>query len=136
MCKVFLLCSAPCAKCSYYVVLHIICKVGGHGMQGAPRARDQAPVLAGHKGHELIGGDLARAVRIHRVEHLTCPTPDQAKDPRILNLGEKHITTLRMQLQPVFHCSSHNTLNPGSGRKIPAICHSTGVWYGHFNPES
>ena len=26
-------------------------------------------------------------------------------------------TTLRMQLQPVFHCSSLNTLDPSSGRK-------------------
>ena len=28
----------------------------------------------------------------------------------------KHIPTLRMQLQPVFHCSSLNALDPGSGR--------------------
>ena len=33
------------------------------------------------------------------------------------------LTTLRMQLQPVFHISSLNALDPGSGREIPAICH-------------
>ena len=44
--------------------------------------------------------------------------------------------TLRMQLQPVFHCSSLNALDPGSGREIPAICHDPGAWHGHFTPES
>ena len=33
--------------------------------------------------------------------------------------------TLRMQLQPVFHCSSLNAIDPGSGREILAICHGT-----------
>ena len=44
--------------------------------------------------------------------------------------------TLRMQLQPVFRCSSLNALDPGSGREIPAIWHDTGVWHGRFTPES
>ena len=46
------------------------------------------------------------------------------------------LTTLRTKLQPVFHCSSLSTLDPGSGREIPAICHGTGVWHGYFTPES
>ena len=46
------------------------------------------------------------------------------------------VTTLIMQLQPVFRCSSLNALDPGSGREIPAICHDPGVWHGHFTPES
>ena len=46
------------------------------------------------------------------------------------------LTTLRMQLQPVFRCSSLSTLDPGSGREIPAIRHGTGVWHGNFTPES
>ena len=33
--------------------------------------------------------------------------------------------TLRMQLEPVYHCSSLSTLDPGSGREITAICHGT-----------
>ena len=46
------------------------------------------------------------------------------------------LITLRMQLQPVCRCSSLNTLDPGSGWEIPAICHDTGVWHGHYTPES
>ena len=34
-----------------------------------------------------------------------------------------HLTTLSMQLQPGFHCSSPSTLDAGSGWEIPAICH-------------
>ena len=41
-----------------------------------------------------------------------------------------------MQLQPNFHYSSLNALDPGSGRKIPAIYHDAGVWHGNFTPES
>ena len=37
------------------------------------------------------------------------------------------LTTLRMQRQLVFRCSSLSTLDPGSGREIPVICHDTGV---------
>ena len=44
--------------------------------------------------------------------------------------------TLRLQLQPAFRCSSLSTLDPSSGREIPAICHGTGVWHGNFTPES
>ena len=49
--------------------------------------------------------------------------------------AHKALPTLRMQLQPVFHCFSPSTLHPGSGRQIPAICHGTRVWHGHFTPE-
>ena len=56
-----------------------------------------------------------------------------SKYPVIHDIG---LPTLRMQLQPVFHCSSLNALDPGSGRQIPAIWHGTGVWHGHFTPES
>ena len=37
------------------------------------------------------------------------------------------LATLRMQHQPVFHCSSLSTLDPSNGREIPAVCHATGV---------
>ena len=46
------------------------------------------------------------------------------------------LTTLRMQLQTVFHCSSLSTLDPGSGREIAAIWHGIGVWHGYFTLES
>ena len=39
------------------------------------------------------------------------------------------VATLRMQLQPVFHCSLLAALDP-------SICHDTGAWHGHFTPES
>ena len=38
--------------------------------------------------------------------------------PGVAYLNEEtfNLATLRMQLQPVFHCSSLNALDPGSGR--------------------
>ena len=45
------------------------------------------------------------------------------------------VATLRIQFKPVFRCSSLNALDSGSGREIPAICHATGVWHGHFYPR-
>ena len=52
----------------------------------------------------------------------------------VLQLLVPVVPTLRMQLQPVFDCPSLAALDPGSGRYIPAICHDTGVWHGHFTP--
>ena len=43
------------------------------------------------------------------------------------------IATLRMKLQPVFRCSSLSTLDTGSGRKIPAICHGP-AYHAVFTP--
>ena len=42
------------------------------------------------------------------------------------------LSTLRMKLQPSLFLA---TLNTGSGREIPAICHDTGVWQWHFYPK-
>ena len=41
-----------------------------------------------------------------------------------------------MKLQPGFHCSSLSTLDTGSGREAPAICHGTGVCHRGFTPAS
>ena len=45
-------------------------------------------------------------------------------------------SALRMKLQiPCFRCSSLSTLDTGSGREIPAICHGTGVCTCCFYPR-
>ena len=64
-------------------------------MLGGPYARTEGDVVCGAPVQAEGHGDVAR-------DMLFRPTG--------------MVTTLRVQLHPVFHCSSLNALNPGSGR--------------------
>ena len=87
-------------------------------------SRTTAPAIA----HRRTGAELLAYLRVVGA----IPGPSELDRS---GLGCQ-IPTLRMQLQPVFHSSSLNALDPGSGREIPAICHDPGAWHGHVTPES
>ncbi len=112
------------------------------GSQRQPVAQCREPKLVpSSRGDVLLGPSL--------------PLPRAS----VLYIHAICISFIRMQLQPVFHCSSLNTLDRGSVRKIPVIlslplqsvfhCSSVNAldpgsgrkitafdMYGHFTPES